>query len=155
MACPHARIWFRIFCFIGCPLLQPDRSPFFLWPTNACPKPESGFCVAHAVGTGGRPLLWESERVLPQRGHSTTATELAVNRLRSMGITVRENVHLGEVLVCSCSFAVSIVFVVEACSFFGIVCRSGSFPCATSGSASSRFSTGTSGPAPSIIRSVS
>ena len=59
------------------------------------------------------PLTGESERVLPQRGHSTDVMPLSVNRLRAMGITVRENVHLGDVLVCTGSFAVSTVFVIE------------------------------------------
>ena len=43
-------------------------------------------------------LDWESECVLPQSGHSTDVTELAVNRLRSMATTVLENVHLGDAL---------------------------------------------------------
>jgi hypothetical protein len=47
------------------------------------------------------PLTGESERVLPQSGHSTDMTELSVNRLRSMGTTILENVHLGDVLVCT------------------------------------------------------
>lgn len=63
------------------------------------------------------PLTGESERVLPQSGHSTNVTPLSVNRLRSMGTTILENVHLGDVLVCTCSFAVSTVFVVFCCSF--------------------------------------
>src|SRR5579864_3577891 len=79
-------------------------------------------------GNWRTPLTGESERVLPQSGHSTDVTELAVNRLRSMGITVRENVHLGDVLVCACSFAVPTVFVVEARSFSWTVCSLGSFP---------------------------
>src|SRR5438874_12746214 len=61
-------------------------------------------------GNRRTPLTGESERVLPQRGHSTDVTELAVNRLRSMGITVRENVHLGDVRGSTGSFAVSTVF---------------------------------------------
>ena len=86
-------------------------------------------------GNRRTPLTGESERVLPQRGHSTTVTALAVNRLRSMGIIVRENGHLGDVLVCTGSFAVATVFVVEARSFSWTVCRSGSFPFTLAGSA--------------------
>jgi len=77
-------------------------------------------------------LDWESECVLPQSGHSTDVTELAVNRLRSMATTVLENVHLGDALVCTGSSAISTVFVVEARSFSWTVCRSGSFPFARS-----------------------
>jgi hypothetical protein len=67
--------------------------------------PKTGVWILRGSCGGNRrtPLTGVSERVLPQRGHSTTVTELAVNRLRSMGITVRENVHLGEVLEC-CDF---------------------------------------------------
>ena len=78
------------------------------------------------------PLTGESERVLPQSGHSTDVTELAVNRLRSMATTVLENVHLGDALVCTGSSAISTVFVVFCCSFSWTVCRSGSFPFARS-----------------------
>ena len=80
-------------------------------------------------------LTGESERVLPQRGHSTTVTELSVHRLGSMGITIRENVQLDDVLVCPCSFAVSTVFVAWGTAFSGTVCRSGSFPFTLAGSA--------------------
>src|SRR6266571_6205479 len=79
-------------------------------------------------GNRRTPLTGESERVLPQSGHSTEVTELSAHRLGSMGTTVRENVHLGDVLVCTGSFAVSTVFVVFCCSFSWTVCRSGSFP---------------------------
>jgi len=47
-------------------------------------------------GNRRMPLTGESERVLPQRGHSTTVTELSVHRLGSMGITIRENVQLDD-----------------------------------------------------------
>jgi hypothetical protein len=50
----------------------------------------------------------------------------------------QENVHLGDVLFCTCSFAVSTVsavFVVEARAFSETVCRSGSFPFTRVGSA--------------------
>src|SRR5712691_6885077 len=86
-------------------------------------------CLRRVCGLNRRtPLLGESERILPQRGHSTKLTELLVNRLRSMGISSPENVQLAVLLVFSCSFAVSTVFVVFCCSFFRTVCRSGSFP---------------------------
>ncbi len=62
------------------------------------------------------PLFGESERVLPQSGHSTNATPLSANRLRSME-TSPKNVHLDDVLVCACSFNVSPVFIVFCCSF--------------------------------------
>ena len=68
-------------------------------------------------GNRRMPLTGESERVLEQSGHSTTVTPLSVNRLRSMETTIRENVHLGDVLVCTGSFAISTVFVVFCCSF--------------------------------------
>jgi len=52
-----------------------------------------------------------------REAHSTEVTELSAHRLGSMGTTVRENVHLGDVLVCTGSFAISTVFVVFCCSF--------------------------------------
>jgi hypothetical protein len=92
--------------------------------------PFTSVCILRGSCGGNRrtPLTGESERVLPQRGHSTDETELAVNRLRSMGSTVRENGHLGEVLVCTGSFACSSCWDGSRCSFSGTVCRSGSFP---------------------------
>src|SRR5260370_10896038 len=47
-------------------------------------------------GNRRMPLTGESERVLPQLGHSTTVTELSVHRLGSMGITIRQNVQLDD-----------------------------------------------------------
>ncbi len=113
-------------------------------------------CLRRSCGGNRRtPLLGESERVLPQSGHSAKVTELSVHRLRSMGITVLENVHLGDVLVCPCSCTVSAVFVVFCCSLSWPVSRSSSVPLARADAASSGRAVGASGPAPSIIRSVS
>src|SRR6266536_481183 len=78
-------------------------------------------------GNRRTPLTGESERVLPQSGHSTDVTPLFVKGLRSIGITVLENAHLGDVLVCTDSFAVSAVFVGFCCSFSWTICRSSSF----------------------------
>src|SRR6266487_6799618 len=166
------RGWFRdvfhkiSFPFPSCHALSMSKSvlglfvPFIIYPPTT---PQSVFPVADqrvdvrgacslrrsCGGNRRTPLTGESERVLPQSGHSTNVTELAVNRLRSMGTTVRENVHLGDALVCTGSSAVSTVFVVFCCSFSGGVCCSDSFPFALAGSAPSGWGTSTLGPAPS------
>src|SRR6266536_499682 len=90
-------------------VLYPPTTPQSVFPVVDQRLPRSSVWILRGSCDGNRrmPLTGVSERVLPQRGHSTTETELVVNRLRSMGITVLENGHLGEVLVCSCSFAVS------------------------------------------------
>src|SRR6266571_5356713 len=145
------RGWFRdvfhkiSFPFPSCHALSMSKSvlglfvPFIIYPPTT---PQSVFPVADqrvdvrgacslrrsCGGNRRTPLTGESERVLPQSGHSTEVTELSAHRLGSMGTTVRENVHLGDVLVCTGSFAVSTVFVVFCCSFSWTVCRSGSFP---------------------------
>lgn len=51
-------------------------------------------------GNRRKPLCGESERDLEQSGHSTNATLLSANRLRLME-TTPENVHLGDLLVCT------------------------------------------------------
>ena len=79
------------------------------------------------AGNRRTPLTGESERVLEQRGYSTKAMPLSVNRLGSMG-TSPTNEQLRDGLVCSCSFTVSTVFVVSCGSLSETVCRSGSFP---------------------------
>src|SRR6185437_15357978 len=58
-------------------------------------------------GNRSTPLTGESERVLEQRGHCTKAMPLSSHRLRSMATLSEENGHLGDVLVCPCSCAVS------------------------------------------------
>src|SRR5437867_4136947 len=88
-----------------CPLLfcPPPTTSQSVFPDEAAHrKPVTGVCILRRSCGGNRrtPLLGESERVLPQSGHSTEVTELSAHRLGSMGTTVRENMHLGEVLVC-------------------------------------------------------
>ena len=126
----------------------------FVFPVADQRLPFTSVWILRGSCGGNRmtPLAGVSERVLPQRGHSTKVTELSVHRLGSMGISIRENVQLGDVLVCACSFTVSVMF---CCSFSGTVCRSGSFPFASVGFVPSRPSMKASDPSPSMIQSVS
>src|SRR5579885_1830081 len=81
-------------------ILYPPTTPQSAFPVVDQRLPRSSVWIFRGSCGGNRrtPLTGVSERVLPQRGHSTTVTELAVNQLRSMGMSVRENMHLGEVL---------------------------------------------------------
>ena len=118
-------------------ILYPPTTPQSVFPVVDQRLPETRVWILRGSCGGNRstPLTGESERVLPQRGHSTDGTELSVNRLRSMGSTVRENGHLGEVFVCIGSFACSSCWDESRRSFSGTVCRSGSFPCTPGSSA--------------------
>src|SRR5712692_7212569 len=111
-------------------LSYPPTTSQSVFPLADQRLPVTEVCILRRSCGGNRrtPLTGESERVLPQSGHSTDEMPLSVNRLGSMRITVRENVHLADVLVCTGSFAVSTVFVGVCCSFSWTVCRSGSFP---------------------------
>src|SRR2546423_332203 len=93
--------------------------PFIIYPPttlqSVVPVVDQRFEVCGACCLRGRcalnrmkPLTGESERILPQPGHSTRLMPLSVNRLRSMR-TTPENVQLAVLLVSSCSFAVSTV----------------------------------------------
>ena len=90
----------------------PTTSPS-VFPVVDQRLPRASVWIVRGACGGNRrmPSPLESERFLPQRGHSTTVTGLSVHRLGSMGITIQENVQLDDVLVCPCSFAVSTVFV--------------------------------------------
>ena len=68
-------------------------------------------------------MTGESERVLEQSGHSTKAMPRSVNCLRLME-TTPENVHLGDLTVCTCSFAVSALSIVLCCPLSWTVFRS-------------------------------
>src|SRR6266567_1318265 len=115
-------------------LSYPPTTSQSVFPLADQRLPVTEVCILRRSCGGNRrtPLTGESERVLPQSGHSTTVTPLSINRLRSMGIAVRENVHLGDVLVCPCSSTVSTVFVVCCGSFSWTISGSGSFPFARS-----------------------
>src|SRR2546425_2391740 len=116
--------------------LYPPTTSQSVFPVADQRFDERRVCCLRRLCDGNRrtPLTGESERVLEQPGHSTKLMPLSVNRLRSMG-TTPENVQLAVLLVCSCSCAVSTVFVVFCCSLSGAVCRSGSFPFTRAGSA--------------------
>ena len=98
-------------------IIYPPTTPQSVLPVADQRVDVRGVCSLRWSCDGNRrtPLTEESERVLEQLGHSTKVMPLSVNRWRSMG-TSPKKVHLGNVLVCTCSFAVSTVFVVFCCS---------------------------------------
>src|SRR5229473_3131477 len=82
-------------------ILYPPTTPQSVLSDVAQRLPVTGVFVLRGLcGLKRRtPLTGESERVLPQSGHSTRATSLISHRLRSMATSIPENVHLGEMLV--------------------------------------------------------
>src|SRR3989454_10897715 len=102
--------------FLPSVIYPPTTSQFVLSDVDQR-SPVTGAFVFLLVWYGYRrtPLTGESERVLEQRGHCTKAMPLSAKRLRSMATTSEENGHLGDVLVCPCSCAVSTVCAVFCC----------------------------------------
>lgn len=88
----------------------PPTTPQSVFPVADQRFSVCGVCCLRRVCALNRrtPLTGESERILPQPGHSTRLIPLSVNRWRSMR-TTPENVQLAVLFVSSCSFAVSTV----------------------------------------------
>ena len=137
-------------CFHLC---SSPTTPQSVLPWAAHRTPVTGVCILRRSCDGKRrtPLCGESERMRAQAGHSTKATPLSANRVRSMA-TTPANVHLGDVFGGPCA---STVFVVFCSPFTRTVSCGCAVPCALPGAAPSGRETSTLGPAPSMICSVS
>src|SRR5215467_14453575 len=92
-------------------VVSPSTTPQSVLPLAAHRTPVTGVCSLRRSCDGNRrtSLRGESERMRAQSGHSTKATPLSVNRVRSMA-TTPANVHLGDGLGGTWASTVCVVF---------------------------------------------